>query len=100
MKVSEIPLTPNNQTFAITLAETAYQMRILWRESFWNLDLMDSAGTLMIGGIPLLTGSDLLAQYAHLELKFSLDVVCDRDGSENPTKTDLGIRSHLYVVTE
>lgn len=100
MNVSEIPLTPNNQTFAITLAGVAYQMRIVWRDAFWSLDLMDSAGTLMVGSVPLLSGSDLLAQHAYLNLDFSLDVVCDRGGSENPTRTDLGVRSHLYVVTE
>ncbi|QZN96392.1 phage baseplate plug family protein [Symbiopectobacterium purcellii] len=100
MTVTEIPLTPNNQTFGITLAGTAYQIRILWRDTFWSLDLMDSAGTALINGIPLITGAELLAQYAHLSLNFQLGVVCDIAGQANPTKTDLGTFSHLYVITE
>ncbi|MFJ5452941.1 phage baseplate plug protein [Pectobacterium jejuense] len=100
MNANEIPLTPNNQLFSITLAGTVYQMRILWRETFWSLDLMDSAGGMVAGSIPLITGYDLLLQYAYLNLGFSLIVACDVAGQENPTKTDLGIYSHLYVVTE
>lgn len=100
MNITEIPLTPNNQTFAITLAGTAYQMRVIWRDTSWSLDLMDSAGVALINGIPLITGADLLAQYAHLQLGFSLAVLCDVAGQDNPTNTDLGTLSHLYVITE
>ncbi|MBN3093479.1 hypothetical protein H4F39_07225 [Pectobacterium brasiliense] len=100
MNATEIPLTPNNQLFSITLAGAVYQIKIIWRETFWSLDLMDSAGVLMAGSIPLITGYDLLLQYTYLNLGFSLIVVCDVAGQENPTKTDLGTYSHLYVVTE
>ncbi|MER1496687.1 hypothetical protein KC928_16470 [Enterobacter cloacae] len=100
MAVTEIPLTSDNQTFSITLAGTDYQIRILWRGSFWVIDLMDSGGALIIGGIPLVTGADLLAQYSYLNLGFSLYVVCDDPASEYPTETDLGIKSHLYAETE
>lgn len=100
MNVTEIPLSPNNQTFSTQLNGGTYQISIVWRETFWSLDLMDSAGVLIAGSIPLITGYDLLLQYAYLSLGFSLIVVCDVAGQENPTKTDLGIYSHLYVVTE
>ena len=96
MSVSEIPLAPDSQSFNITLAGVDYQRRGVC----WFLDLMDSAGTLMIGGIPLITGADLLAQYHYLNLGFSLYVVCDDPASENPTQFDLGINSHLYAKTE
>ncbi|EHZ8806233.1 hypothetical protein SP047_004302 [Salmonella enterica] len=97
MSFTEIPLSPDNQTFSITLAGTNYQMRITWRGNFWCLDLMDRSGSLIIGGMPLVTGADLLAQYGYLNLGFSLYVVCDEPANDYPTKTDLGIRSHLYV---
>jgi hypothetical protein len=48
----------------------------------------------------MITGADLLAQYAYLNLGFSLVVDTDIAGQEYPTKTDLGITSHLYVITE
>ncbi len=100
MSVSEIPLAPDSQSFNITLAGVDYQMRVVWRGVCWFLDLMDSTGTLMIGGIPLITGTNLLAQYHYLGLGFSLYVVCDDPASENPTQFDLGIKSHLYEKTE
>ncbi|EJD3719794.1 hypothetical protein ABRO35_005221 [Salmonella enterica subsp. enterica serovar Lattenkamp] len=100
MAVTEIPLSPDNQTFTITLAGTEYQIRALWRGAFWVIDLMDSTGALIIGSIPLVTGADLLAQYGYLNLGFSLYVVCDDPRYEYPTETDLGIRSHLYAKTE
>ncbi|HDZ1216305.1 hypothetical protein AAHX32_10290 [Klebsiella pneumoniae] len=100
MTISEIPLSPDSQSFNIALAGVDYQMRTVWRGVCWFLDLMDSTGTLMIGGIPLITGTDLLAQYTHLKMGFSLYVVCDDPASESPTQFDLGIKSHLYAETE
>ena len=100
MSVTEIPLSPDSQTFSTTLNGTQYQMRVVWRGSCWFLDLMDSSDTLLIGGIPLITGADLLAQYRYLGLGFSLYVNCDDPANDNPTQTDLGIKSHLYAVTE
>ncbi|MFM4124923.1 hypothetical protein AB8R75_09535 [Klebsiella quasipneumoniae subsp. similipneumoniae] len=100
MALSEIPLSPNSQSFNITLAGVDYQMRVVWRGVCWFLDLMDSAGNLIIGGIPLITGADLLEQYAYLNLGFSLYVLCDDPASENQTQSDLGIKSHLYAKIE
>lgn len=100
MTVSEIPLSPDNQKFAITLAGQNFQMSITWRAAFWCLDIMDSSGADLIKGVPLITGADLLAQYDYIGLGFSLYVGCDNPTNENPTQADLGISSHLYVVTE
>jgi len=100
MAIREIPLSPENQQFFISLAGTDYQMSVSWRASFWCLDIMESTGADLIKGIPLITGADLLAQYAYLGLGFALCVGCDNPANENPTETDLGISSHLYAVTE
>lgn len=73
---------------------------LLRRGAFWCLDIMDSTGADLIKGIPLITGANLLAQYRYLGLGFSLYVNCDDPANDNPTQTDLGIKSHLYAVTE
>ncbi|WP_413702981.1 phage baseplate plug protein [Raoultella ornithinolytica] len=99
MAISEIPLYPENQQFSISLAGQSFQMAVTWRVVFWCLDIMDSSGTDLIKGIPLITGSDLLAQYKYLGLGFSLYVGCDNPANVNPTEADLGINSHLYAVT-
>lgn len=100
MSVSEIPLSPENQSFSISLAGQSFQMAVTWRAAFWCLDIMDSSGGDLIKGVPLITGADLLAQYDYLGLGFSLYVGSDNPANENPTETDLGINSHLYAVTE
>lgn len=100
MNISEIPLSPDNQQFSINLAGTTYQMRILWRSPCWYLDLMLSDHTPVAMALPLLFGTDLLAQYASAGLGFSLVVGSDSAEPGDPTQTDLGITSHLYVITE
>lgn len=100
MAITEIRLTPDNQTFSISQGGHDYGMRIVWHGTCWFLDLLDSNNGLIIGGIALITGADLLAQYQHLGLGFSLYVVCDDPASENPGATDLGITSHLYISTK
>ena len=100
MNISEIPLSPDNQQFAINLAGTTYQIRIIWRDPCWCLDLMLSDQTPVATAIPLLFGADLVAQYASLGLGFSLVVGSDNAEPGDPTQTDLGINTHLYVITE
>jgi hypothetical protein len=60
-------------------------MRIIWRDPVWCLDLLNSDKRRW-RWLPLITGADLLAQYAYLNLGFKLVVVCDIAGQENPTK--------------
>lgn len=100
METQEIPLSAANQQFTITLAGNSLRMSVTWRALFWALDIMDAGGSPLVMGIPLITGADLLAQYRHLGLGFSLYVGCDDPTTENPTESDLGTNSHLYAVTE
>lgn len=99
MNIQEIPLTPTNQQFAITLGEQQLYMRVMWRdEAGWLLDLMYGAGAELVNSIPLVPGTNLLEQYAYLELNGALVVLVDNNEPELPTKTNLGIGSHLYYV--
>jgi hypothetical protein len=89
--ISEIPLSPDNQQFTISLADTTYKMRLLWRDAAgWVMDMQDSGGNPMITGIPLVTGVDLLAQYAFMGFGFSLYVGCDDSTQENRRKSTSG----------
>lgn len=100
MYAVEIPLTADNQAFATTINGTVYHLSITWRGVYWVLDLSDSNGDAIISGMPMVTGADLLAQYRYMNLGFSLVVLCDVAGQENPTQFDLGTFSHLYVFME
>lgn len=97
--INEIPLSPDNQQFNISLADTTYRMRLMWRDDAgWVMDMQDSGGNPMISGIPLVTGIDLLAQYSFMGFGFGIYAMCDDVTQEYPTKIDLGNGSHLYFV--
>ena len=100
MTYTELPLQPQNQSLSATIGDTIFKIKVIWRDGCWYLDLSDSSDSLIAGSIPLVTGANLLAQYAHLSLGFSLFVICDADGQDYPTEDDLGIGSHLIIVTE
>lgn len=99
--IVEIPLTPQAQRFTITLGDTPYRMRFMFNTAVqggWTLDLGAQDGTVLVAGIPLVTGTNLLAQHAHLEFPGALIVATDRDSGEVPTFDGLGTTSHLYFV--
>jgi len=100
MQGYEIPLSPDNQAFNIQLNNTTYQLQVEWRDFAWVLDLKDSGGNEIVSGVPMVTGGNLLSQWNYLNLGFALEVACDDASQDYPNKTDLGIRSHLYVITE
>lgn len=99
MNINEIPLSPDNQQFDITLDNVSYKIRLIWRESSWFLDLQSDDGADIIAGIPLVSGINLLAQYAYLQLGFGLVVLSDTN-SDEAGQFDLGYSSHLCVISE
>lgn len=101
MTAYEVPLSAANQRFTIQLGQVDYTFALTYRdvpEGGWVLDIADSAGAPIVAGIPLVTGADLLAQYAHLGIGGSLYVITDADPGAIPTFTNLGSASRLYFV--
>jgi len=101
MNIFEIPLAGASTTFQTTILNIVYTFTVQWRNaaSLWFLDIADASGNLIIGGIPLVTGANLLEQYAYLGFGFQLWVQSDVTPDETPTYANLGTSSHLYVVT-
>lgn len=101
MQTFEIPLTPNAQHFLVSLAGTQYEFTLQWRDAAqggWILDIADSAGNPIVSGVPLITGANLLEQYAYLGIGGELWVQSDVDAGAVPTYQNLGSTSHLYFV--
>lgn len=97
--IYEIPLSAQPQTFHIALNGTDYQFTLIYRdaaEAGWTLDIADTNGNPLIAGIPLVTGADLLEQYAYVGIGVQLRVVSDVDPMAVPTFAALGTTSHLY----
>lgn len=102
MTTYEIPLNAASQTFQIQLAGVTYALTLIWREApggGWILDIADGSGNRILSGVPLVTGADLLAQYAYLGIGGELWVQTDSDAAAVPTFGNLGTDSHLYFVT-
>lgn len=96
----EIPLSPEPQTFQIALAGVTYTLTLKWNvpANCWVLDIEDQDGIQMISGIPLVTGSDLLEQYAYLGFGGTLTAETDHDTCAPPTYDNLGTTGHVYFT--
>lgn len=101
-QVYEIPLQPNAQTFQISLGGTVYGLTLHWCDpsNAWTLDVADNSGSPLVQGLPLITGADLLAQYAYLGIGGKLLVQSDFDVSAVPGYTALGSTGHLFLLID
>lgn len=101
--IVEIPVQPSQaQRFSVRLGGAVYNMRLTFnaaQDACWILDIGDGNGNLLVGGIPLVTGVNLVAQYAYLGFAGSLVCTTDRGAGEVPTFDGLGVTSHLYYLT-
>lgn len=96
----EIPLSPEPQTFSIALAGTTYDFNVQWnvQNASWIIDISDASGNPIVSGIPMVTGVDLLEQYAYLGLKFKLIAQTDNAPDTVPAFGNLGTTAHLYAI--
>ena len=99
----EIPLKPQAQTLSVKFPNgNTYTLRLLYQfnaDDCWELDIGDANGDPIVCGIPLVTGCDLLAQYAYLGFGCSLFVTTDGDRDATPKWFNLGVTSHLWLET-
>jgi hypothetical protein len=102
--IYEIPLKPSNPTiFAIDLDGTTYNFRFTYsdaRDGAWILDVADASLNLILAGIPLVSGVDLLGQYRYLGFSGGLYVTTDRGTGEVPGFGDFGSVAHLFYVSD
>lgn len=110
MKSFVIPLTPEPQRFSIRLAGRDYRVTVRWFEppalvgqpGGWALDIADDtdAANPILCGLPLVTGINLLEQYAYLGIQGALYVYTDGNADAVPALESLGAESRLYFVTD
>lgn len=97
-----IPLQPNPQILLITLAGVQYQLTVKWNAQCqsWMIDIADSSANPILSGIPMVTGCDLLGQFAYL--KFGGELVAQTNNGTDavPTFTNLGGNGNLYFLVK
>ena len=98
--VYRVPLIHVSQTLQISLVGVVYNFLIRWCDpvSTWLLDIADEDGVAIANGLPLITGADLLEQYAYLGIGGQLAVQTDNDTDAVPNAYNLGTQGNLYFV--
>nr|WKF61912.1 hypothetical protein HUO10_006444 [Paraburkholderia busanensis] len=101
MTAYEIPLSAKPQTFSISLGGVSYRMTLRWNipAAAWMIDIADASSNPLVGSIPMVTGIDLLEQYAYLGFNGKLVAQTDHDPNAVPTFDNLGSTGHLYFLT-
>ena len=105
MTVQTVPLAAGvAQTVAVTLPSGTYKLRLIYSNApdgngGWVLDIADANGNPLICGIPLVTGADLLAQYAYLGIGAIMFVATAGAPAAVPTYGDIGVASQLCFET-
>ena len=98
----EIPLSPEPQTFSITLAGVEYNLTLVWnvKSNCWQLNIDDVNGIRILSNIPLVCGSNLLEQFDYLVFGGQLIAETDSELTTPPTFENIGQLGHLYFITE
>lgn len=102
MNVYRIPVGPVQQIFEIELAQKSYHIRIYFNKFMqaWLFDLLDGDKNPLIMCTPLVTGVNILEQYAYLGVDGVFIVYSEGDHDHVPGLTELGSGSGLYYLTE
>jgi len=95
-----IPLLPQNQEFDISLASATYHLRVKWnsKSNAWILYIEDSQKNPILSGIPLVTGADLLEQFAYLGIGGAMVVQSTNDVTLVPDYPSLGVTGYLFFL--
>jgi hypothetical protein len=100
--ILELPLINIPQRFTISLSGVDYIIVSRWNdalESGWILDFYDADNNPLIMNIPLVTGANLLEQYAYIGIPGLIYVVADGDDYAVPTLENLGDGSYVLYET-
>jgi hypothetical protein len=99
--VYSLPVKPYPVKFRTMVNDTDYWFATQYREADeagWVLDILNANENPLIMGIALVSGLDLMWQYHHMALDFSLVMSC-RENRGTPTYESLGSQDELLLVT-
>lgn len=96
-----VPLQNTPQTLQVTLAGVQYNLSVWWNNQTqsWVVDIFDVNNNPIVTGIPMVTGADLLEQFAYLNFGGQLIAQSTQsDPTAVPTFDDLGSTAFLFFV--
>lgn len=104
MAVVQIPTRSDldDWSLAVDLNGVGFGLRFVWntRDSRWMMDIRDSAGAVLLTGIPVVVNQPLTLPHVGTDLPDGLLLAMDTSGEyrEIIEKTDLGDRVKLVFV--
>lgn len=95
----EVPLQAFAQRLSVRFPNTSYVIVVKWNTpaECWIADFYDLVNNPVLRGVALVTGADLLEQFAYLDFGGALIASSDFDPSAVPTYADLGTTGHLFL---
>jgi uncharacterized protein DUF6983 len=95
-----VPLTPQNQEFDLSMNGVTYHLIVKWNpfSACWELYIEDSQQNPIVSGIPLVTGCDLLEQYAYLGIGGAFVVQSSDSPDTVPDYASLGSTGNLFFL--
>lgn len=102
MSAYPLPVSATAQSFFVQLANVPYQLTLRWNSfaSCWILDIADVDSVPLVQGIPVVTGTDLLAPYGYLGIQGGIIALTEGNPDAVPTFTNLGVGGDLFFVTD
>lgn len=75
-----------------------YKMSYKWNvpANCWVVDVADDNGVPILSGFSMVTGADLLQQFAYMGFAGQLIAQTDHDADAVPTFANLGVNGHLF----
>lgn len=95
--ITEIPLSPDNQFYYVTLDNKNYKLAVEWNHmaSFWMLSLTTDEGKTIFSCVPLLLKVNLLRQYSEPN---GVLMVLSSKGYRDIYHRELGNVAKLYYL--
>ena len=95
-----VPAQSQNQEFDISLNGVTYRFKLRWnsKSNCWMLNIYNDQNELVLPSIPLVTGCDLLEQFAYLGLDGALVVQSTNNPDLVPSFSALGSTGNLFFL--
>jgi hypothetical protein len=98
-----IPLVSVPQEFEIELSGISLLIVCVWNEEqpAWELNIYDGLSRApLITTLPIVSGVDLLSQFAHIGIPGKLIALTEGDELMPPTLDNLGVGANLYYIVD
>ncbi len=102
MSAFPLPVSTTAQSFFVQLVNISYKITLKWNAvaTCWVMDIADAEEVPLVDGIPIVTGTDLLAPYSYLGIGGGIVALTEGNPDAVPTFTNLGIGGDVFFVTD